>query len=106
MIKTLNQSQFIDEMTFSKDSSYNNCFSYEGIIALFNYLEQLEEETGEPIECDPIAFCCEYTEEKSISHIAEQYEECNNMTEGEARTWLEDRTTLIEFEGGVIYQNF
>lgn len=39
-----------------------NQFSYEALQQLFNYLEQLEEDTGEEIELDVIALCCEYTE--------------------------------------------
>jgi len=37
-------------------------FSYEGLVALFEYLEQLESEMGEEIEFDVIGLCCEYTE--------------------------------------------
>ena len=37
-------------------------FSIAGLSALFDYLEQMEEETGEQIELDVIALCCEYAE--------------------------------------------
>ena len=37
-------------------------FSYGGLVALFEYLEQLESEMGEEIEFDVIGLCCEYTE--------------------------------------------
>lgn len=37
-------------------------FSRAGLRALFDYLEQMEEETGEQIELDVIEFCCEYIE--------------------------------------------
>jgi len=37
-------------------------FSYEGLEALFKWLEQLESEMGEEIEFDVIGLCCEYTE--------------------------------------------
>lgn len=37
-------------------------FSYEGAEALFNYLEELEEDLGTPIELDVIALCCDYSE--------------------------------------------
>lgn len=37
-------------------------FSYEGLEALFEHLEQLEEDLGEQIELDVIALCCEYSE--------------------------------------------
>jgi len=101
MIKTLNQSQFIDEMTFSKDSSYNNCFSYEGKIALFEYLERLEEDTGEPIECDPIAFCCEYSEYDDIEAVIDNYNNIKDLDD------LRDNTTVIECSNGhLIIQDF
>lgn len=37
-------------------------FSRAALRALFDYLEQMEEETGEQIELDVIALCCEYAE--------------------------------------------
>lgn len=47
-------------------------FSYEALRALFDYLEQLEEDMGEQIELDVIALCCEYSE---IEEDEEQYKE-------------------------------
>ncbi len=49
-----------------------NNFSYEGLRALFDYLEQLEEDMGEQIELDVIALCCEYSE---IEEDEEAYKE-------------------------------
>ena len=37
-------------------------FTYEGLGALYEYLEELSEGTGEDIELDVIAICCDYTE--------------------------------------------
>ena len=37
-------------------------FSYEGLEVLFDYLENLSEDTGEPIELDVVGLCCEYYE--------------------------------------------
>jgi len=37
-------------------------FSYEGLEALFKWLELLESDMGEEIELDVIGLCCEYTE--------------------------------------------
>lgn len=51
--------QFSD--TF-KRSDYKNKFTYQGLIALFDYLEELEDDLGEEIEFDMIALCCEYSE--------------------------------------------
>ena len=48
-------------------------FSYKGLIALYDYLEQYEEDTGEQIELDVIAICCEYTEYESLEEFQEDY---------------------------------
>lgn len=53
-------------------------FSYEGLTILFNGLEQYEQDTGEEIELDVIALCCEYSElsekeiKQSYSHMIEE----------------------------------
>jgi hypothetical protein len=47
-----------------KNCSRENNFSAEALCNLFDYLENLEAETGEEIELDVIAICCDYTEEK------------------------------------------
>ena len=43
--------------TFQNDMRSN--FSYEGSEALFEYLNDLENDCGIPINYDPIAFRCE-----------------------------------------------
>jgi hypothetical protein len=50
-----------------------NNFSYDGLAALFGYLEDLEEDTGEPMELDVIALCCDYTEYESLADYQENY---------------------------------
>ena len=47
-------------------------FSYDGLEILHRYFEELEESTGEEIELDVIAICCEYAEQDWQS-IAEDY---------------------------------
>lgn len=47
-------------------------FSYEGLEFLFNYLEELSEDTEEPVELDVIALCCEYYE-SSIEELIDDY---------------------------------
>lgn len=49
-----------------------NNFSYEGLEVLFDYLENLSEDIGEPIKLDVIAFCCDY-DENSIDDIIANY---------------------------------
>ena len=40
----------------------DNHFSYEGLEVLFDSLNQYEEDTGQELELDVIALCCEYAE--------------------------------------------
>lgn len=44
------------------DHGRENNFSYEGLQTLYDYLIELEEDTGEEIELDVIALCCDYSE--------------------------------------------
>jgi len=47
-------------------------FSYQGLRILFNYFEEYENDTGESIDCDVIAICCDFSED-SFENIADQY---------------------------------
>ena len=62
MIDTLTKYQFSDEMV-------KHGFSYKGSKALFNYLEQLEDDCDIKIEFDPIAFRCEYHDDPLMLNI-------------------------------------
>ena len=44
-------------------------FSYAGLTAMYNYFEEYEEDSGEEIELDTIAICCEYTEYENIEEF-------------------------------------
>jgi hypothetical protein len=50
-----------------------NQFSRKGFAGLFEYLEQLSEDIGEPIELDVIALCCDYDED-SFLDVARNYD--------------------------------
>ena len=54
------------------DADRKENFSYEGLKALFDYLEDYEEQTGEELELDVIALCCEYSED-TVADIARNY---------------------------------
>lgn len=47
-------------------------FSMDGLGILWDYLERYEQELGEELELDVIAFCCEYSEEH-WQDIADNY---------------------------------
>ena len=88
-------------------------FSYEGLDVLFNYLEELSEDTGEPVELDVIALCCEYYE-SSINEIIAQYNIDTSYIEGDedeikemVREYLEYKTLVCgEVCGGFVYAAF
>lgn len=89
-------------------------FSYEGLEVLFDYLEQLSEDTGEPIELDVVALCCEYYE-SSIEEIIDQYNLGVSYVEGDdpdsiievVREYLEDNTSVCgEVSDGFVYAAF
>ena len=44
-------------------------FSYDGLIALWEYFEEYEEDTGEEIDLDVIAICCEYYEYNNLKEF-------------------------------------
>jgi mRNA-degrading endonuclease HigB of HigAB toxin-antitoxin module len=89
MKKTINFSDFVDSFS----DTYKNNFSYEGKQALFDYLENYEEETGETIELDPIALCCEYQEFENMDELKASYPDIKDMDD------LRDNTQVIEIEG-------
>ena len=73
-------------------------FSYEGLSLLWDYFEQYEEDTGEEIELDVIAICCEYSED-TPEEIAQSYDiDLKDVDEDDiAQTvmdWLCDHTTV------------
>tara|TARA_R110002012_G_scaffold37344_2_gene104736 strand:- start:744 stop:1046 length:303 start_codon:yes stop_codon:yes gene_type:complete len=51
-----------------------NDFSPTGRLELFQMLTSYEEDTGEEIEFDPIAFCCEYTEYENMEEFWLDYD--------------------------------
>ena len=69
MIQTINEFQFQDAF---KSIRPNN-FSYDGLKALYDYLEQLGEDIGEEIELDVIGLCCEYSEYEDLKDFQEDY---------------------------------
>lgn len=93
------ESNFIQAMSQVYD---NTNFTYEGKKALFAFLSDLAEDTGEPIELDPIALCCEYTEYANIDDVIKSYNNPRIKDLGD----LEEYTTVIPFDGGIIIQDF
>lgn len=92
----LTETMFKDE--FQKMGRSDN-FSYEGLSALYKFLEEMEEDTGEDTELDVIALCCDFSEEP-LQDVLENY----NLDSWEE---LEECTLVIAYPGdNVLYQVF
>jgi len=68
-------------------------FSYEGLKALFDYLEQYEQDCDQELELDVIALCCDFAEYDSIDQFRSDYGD-------EYQTFddIEQKTTLIKID--------
>ena len=91
---------------FRDNSILKEAFSYYARVALFDYFEELERDCGIEIDFDPVAIRCEYTEHLSIENAYANYQDDEELTEAEMYEYLLDRTRVIEFETGVILQDF
>ena len=111
MKTTLTQSNFVDGMNAVRPDN----FSYEGLNALYDYLTQMEEDCGDEyeMEFDPIAICCDFSEFDNLREAFLNYKTIDDLDgvsfedqDMQAREYLHDNTSLIEFNGGVIIQDF
>lgn len=109
MKQTVTKSAFIDAF---RNSGREDNFSYDGLCALFDWLEEIGEETGQEVELDVIALCCEFSEYSSALEACENYDfepdpdADEDDQEDEALDWLRQRTAIITFPGGIIIQDF
>jgi hypothetical protein len=69
MKQTINFYQFATQFQEIRPNS----FSREGLIALWEYLEQSEEDMGEEMEFDVIALCCDFIEYDSLADYKQDY---------------------------------
>ena len=99
-------------------NAFDNCgrseqFSRAGRFALFEYLEELENDTGKEMELDVIAICCDFSEYSSAVDAAKEYSDwkadadaTDEDNEESALDYLRDNTQVIQYDGGVIIQCF
>jgi len=83
-------------------------FSVPARRAIFAHLEQLEDSCGTEFELDPIAVCCEWCEYPTALEAAKTYgyQEATDSKEESPLEWLQNRTQVIEFDGGIVIQQF
>ena len=106
MKQTIGFSQFVD--AFHAYDRYAQ-FGYEALQVLFDYLEELESDTGEELELDVIALCCDYSVD-SVDDIAANYSidlsDCADDDEKRdaVRDYLQDNTSICgETSDGFVY---
>ena len=84
----------------------------QGLNALFEHLEQIEEDTGEEMELDVITLCCDFSEHATATEAATEHdweadaEADEDDNEEAALEWLQDQTTVIPHKKGIIVQSF
>ena len=87
--------EYVNEYTFRdrflRSDNYKNNFSYDGLTALFEYLEDYEDDTGEEIEFDMIGICCDYTEYDNLEDFNVNYSYLYKTLDD-----IREETTVIE----------
>lgn len=123
MKQTLTTYQAADILSNDENSS----FTRAGAFALVEYLENLEDETGEEMQFDSVGIRCDWSEcadlmEWGKYHFANMtdailklnlnLDDEGRVANGDAevddkiRDFIRERGELIEFDGGVIVSNF
>jgi len=102
MKQTVTLSEFFNSFLLS---SRRYDFSCEGLTALYDYLTELEDSCEMEIELDVIAITCDFTEYDTVYDAYRAYQP-NRVSTEQALEWLQDKTQVITFDGGVIIQNF
>ena len=92
MITTeVTSNDFVDWLRTS--DNYKNNFSVQGARALYDYLYEYSEETTGPMDFDPVAWCCEFSEYENFKELQDNYTDIENAEE------LLERTHVIPIEG-------
>lgn len=111
MKTSVNFSQFCDAF---RDMGRNDNFSYAGKRALFDFLEDMADSTGEEYELDVIALCCEFAEsdvEELIAYYSidvSEAEDDEEEIEAIVEEYLNDNTMIAGKldNGSFVYAQF
>jgi hypothetical protein len=110
MKQTVNFHDFCDAW---RNHGRNDSFTHEGKRALFDWIEQIDEDCGTETELDVVALDCDFSEHASaisaISDLGYDYNpegDDDDEREEDAALWLGEHTATLRFNGGVIIQGF
>ena len=100
------------ERAFS-DCGRGNNFSRQGLRVLVDYMDELSDSMGQPIELGVVAWCCEYTED-TIDDVVQNYSLHDDVADMDAEekrqyvmNYLQDNTIVCgETENTIVYQVF
>jgi hypothetical protein len=101
IVKTVTQSDF-------QDALKGEGFSYDGTKALYDYIDALSDDLGEPYEFDAVAIRCDWMEYTSLTEAYHEYKPTDlDAEENTMLEYFEDNTQLIKLDnGGVLVQAF
>ena len=108
MKQTVTEHYFVDSFRHAGRESQ---FTVPARRALFEYLEEYENSTGEELELDPVGICCEWSEHSSAREASDEYGFEPDGADDDAREksaleWLREQTQVVEFDGGIVIQVF
>lgn len=125
--------QTITQFTFAqafKNTGRQDQFTIGALDALFEYLDELDEQCDRQTELDVIAICCDWSEHTSANDWAEDHygldgdgiaskvkefvddelltfeDAYNGQHEEQFLEYLRDNTQVIEFNGGILVASF
>jgi hypothetical protein len=91
MKKTISRNEFAYEFT---EYDRKDQFSDDALTAIYDYLVEMEEDSGVEIELDVIAICCEFTEYESLEDFQEYHSDIETLDD------LHENTIAFEIGGG------
>lgn len=105
MKQTVTEYQFVEAF---RHAGRETQFSVNARRAIFAHLEDFEHDSGTELELDPVGICCEFAEYPSALEAAKVYGSkfSEKYDEFHALEWLQDKTQVIQFEGGIVIQQF
>lgn len=109
IVMTMYKGDFVERLVADESARW----SVEGAEALFDYLDDVSEDTGEPIEFDLVGLRCYYIED-TVDEIIDGYDiDVSDAEDDEdektdiVRDYLERRTTIVgETSDGFVYAVF
>jgi hypothetical protein len=120
IFQRLNVSDFRDAF---RQCGRESQFSYGALGALYDYFAAIADDTGDPVELDPIAICCDWCEYDSArdaarenGHASDDDASDDDASDDDASdddddarlAWLMDQTTVLLFGAGtgIVVANF